>query len=115
MIAEVGGERGALPLMAFAVHRLWEERDREQRLLTEEAYERIGGVAGALAKHADATLERIGGERMPIVRELFRNLVTAEGTRAVREVDEMLSRVPGEPSGRVCRGGAAGPHRRPAV
>ncbi len=32
MIAEVEGERGALPLMAFAVHRLWEERDREERL-----------------------------------------------------------------------------------
>ena len=28
---------------------------------------------------------------MPIVRELFRNLVTAEGTRAVREWDELLS------------------------
>ena len=95
MIAEVEGERGALPLMAFAVHRLWEERDREERLLTEEAYERIGGVAGALAKHAEATLERIGFERLPIVRELFRNLVTSEGTRAVREVDELLSVFPG--------------------
>jgi WD40 repeat protein len=91
MIAEVEGERGALPLMAFAVHRLWEERDRGERLLTGEAYERIGGVAGALAKHAEATLERIGAERLPIVRELFRNLVTARGTRAVREVDELLS------------------------
>ena len=91
IIADVEGERGALPLMAFAVHRLWEERDREDRLLTREAYERIGGVAGALAQHADATLERIGFERLPIVRELFRNLVTAEGTRAVREVDELLS------------------------
>ena len=91
MIAEVEGERGALPLMAFAVHRLWEERNREERLLTGEAYERIGGVAGALAKHAEATLERIGAERLPIVRELFRNLVTAEGTRAVREADELLS------------------------
>ena len=29
MIAEVEGERGALPLMAFAVHQLWEERDRD--------------------------------------------------------------------------------------
>ena len=91
MIAEVEGERGALPLMAFAVHRLWEERDREERLLTEAAYEHIGGVAGALAQHAEATLERIGFERLPIVRELFRNLVTAEGTRTVREVDELLS------------------------
>ncbi len=96
IIAEVEGERGALPLMAFAVHRLWEERDRDERLLTGEAYERIGGVAGALARHAEATLERIGFERLPIVRELFRNLVTSEGTRAVREVDELLSVFPEE-------------------
>ena len=98
MIAEVEGERGALPLLAFAVRRLWEERDRERRLLTEAAHERIGGVAGALARHADATLERIGPERLPIVRELFRNLVTGEGTRAVREVDELLSVFDSQPT-----------------
>jgi hypothetical protein len=33
--------------------------------------------AGALAQHAEETLEAIGHERLPIVRELFRNLVTA--------------------------------------
>ncbi len=35
--------------------------------------------------------KRSGRERLPIVRELFRNLVTAEGTRAVREWNELLS------------------------
>jgi WD40 repeat protein len=48
-------------------------------------------VAGALAQHAEATLERIGTHRTPLVRELFRNLVTAQGTRAARERDELLS------------------------
>ena len=91
MVDEVADERGALPLLAFAVSRLWELRDRERPLLTREAYEKIGGVAGALAQHAEATLEAIGTERLPIVRELFRNLVTAKGTRAIREVDELLS------------------------
>ncbi len=91
MISEVADERGALPMMAFAAHRLWEERDREQRVLTEGGYEGIGGVAGALARHAEATLERIGGDRLPIVRDVFRNLVTAEGTRAVRQTDDLLS------------------------
>jgi WD40 repeat protein/DNA-binding winged helix-turn-helix (wHTH) protein len=91
MIADVEAERGALPLLAFAVHRLWEERERERRLLTREAYLRIGGVAGALARHAETTLDRIGGEHLPLVRELFRNLVTSDGTRAVRETDELLS------------------------
>ncbi len=34
MLAEVEGERGALPLLAFAMARLWEKRDRENGLLT---------------------------------------------------------------------------------
>ncbi len=91
MLAEVEGERGALPLLAFAAARLWEKRDRETGLLTRQAYHDIGGVGGALARHAEATIDRIGTERIAIVRELFRNLVTAEGTRAVREWNELLS------------------------
>ena len=55
-------------------------------------------MAGALAQHAEATLERIGTEREPIVREIFRNLVTAQGTRAVLDVEELLSVFAG-PSG----------------
>ena len=91
MVAGVARERGALPLLAFAASRLWEKRDRERGLLTREAYAEIGGVAGALAQHAEATLGRIGTERITLVRELFRNLVTSQGTRAVRERGELLS------------------------
>jgi hypothetical protein len=71
--------------------RLWELRDEDGRRLTREAYERIGGVGGALGQHAEATLETIGRERLPLVREIFRNLVTAQATRAVREHEELLS------------------------
>jgi WD40 repeat protein/DNA-binding winged helix-turn-helix (wHTH) protein len=91
MLETVEGERGALPMLAFAVARMWEERDHERKLLTREAYDDIGGVAGALAHHAEATLERIGRDRLGVVREIFRNLVTAEGTRAVRQWNELLS------------------------
>jgi WD40 repeat protein len=90
----VEGERGALPLLAFAVARLWEKRDRERELLTYEAYEEIGGVEGALAQHAEATMDRIGSERQGLVREIFRNLVTAQGTRAVIDREELLSAFP---------------------
>ena len=91
MLAEVEGERGALPLLAFAAAQLWEQRDRETGHLTRQAYHDIGGVGGALARHAEATIDRIGTERIAHVREIFRNLVTAEGTRAVREWEELLS------------------------
>jgi WD40 repeat protein len=91
MLAQVAGERGALPLAAFAMARLWDTRDRERGLLTRAAYDEIGGVGGALAQHAEATLDRIGQDRVPVVRELFRNLVTAEGTRGAIDRDELLS------------------------
>jgi WD40 repeat protein len=94
MVDSVEGARGALPLLAFAVSQLWERRDREAKRLTQEAYEEIGGVAGALAQHAEHTLERIGLEREPIVRELFRNLVTAQWTRAAADREELLSVLP---------------------
>jgi len=94
MLETVKEERGALPLLAFAVARLWEKRDREAGLLTREAYKEIGGVAGALAQHAETTLDRIGSEQQPLVREIFRNLVTAQGTRAARDQEELLSVFP---------------------
>jgi len=91
MLGEVGGEEGTLPLLAFAAAQLWERRDHERRLLTREAYEVIGGVSGALARHAEMTLEAIGEQRQPVVREIFRNLVTAQGTRVVQDRQELLS------------------------
>ena len=94
IVQSVAQERGALPLLAFAMARLWEHRDRELGLLTRRGYEEIGGVAGALAQHAEATLETIGAVRLPIVREIFRALVTAEGTRAPRALEELLSAFP---------------------
>jgi WD40 repeat protein len=91
ILAEVEGERGALPLLAFALARLWEKRDRENGLITRQAHRDIGGVGGALARHAEALMERLGPERHGIVREIFRNLVTAQGTRVARDTDELLS------------------------
>jgi hypothetical protein len=93
-VSAVEEARVALPLLAFTVARLWERRDRERACLTREAYLEIGGVAGALAQHAEETLERIGVEHEATVREFFRNLVTAEGTRAVTDWEELLSVAP---------------------
>ena len=72
MVVEVAEERAALPLLAFTAARLWEERDRDNRLLTREAYEDMGGIHGALAGHAEATVAAIGAGRLPVVREIFR-------------------------------------------
>ena len=97
IVSTVEGVRGALPLLAFAVARLWEKRDREKKLLTRLGYQEIAGVEGALAQHAEAMMDRIGSERHGVVREIFRNLVTAQGTRAVIDREELLSAFPDRP------------------
>jgi WD40 repeat protein/DNA-binding winged helix-turn-helix (wHTH) protein len=91
LLDEVAEERAALPIIAFTAFRLWELRERDRRMLTRQALADVGGVGGSLARHAEATIDCIGSDRTGIVRELFRNLVTAEGTRAVREWHELLS------------------------
>jgi WD40 repeat protein len=91
MCAVVEGERGALPLLAFCAAQLWARRDREGGVISRASFDEVGGVAGALARHAETTLATIGGAREGIVRELFRNLVTAQGTRATRDREELLS------------------------
>ena len=53
MLAEVAGERGALPLVAFAMSRLWDARDRERGLLTPRGLprdRRRGRRAGAACR-----------------------------------------------------------------
>ncbi len=94
ILSDVEKERGALPLMAFASARLWEKRDRNSGQLTRKAYKEIRGVAGALAKHAEETMDHIGTIRHPVVREIFRNLVTArkyEGSARYGRVIECFS------------------------
>jgi WD40 repeat protein/serine/threonine protein kinase len=83
MVAEIEHQPGALALLSFTAARLWELRDRHFKQLTRKAYERLGGVGGALAQHAELTLEEMVPEQRALVRVAFRNLVTEEGTRGV--------------------------------
>jgi eukaryotic-like serine/threonine-protein kinase len=80
---------GALPLLQFAASQLWEMRDSERRLLTVDSYHRIGGIAGALASHADAVVAECTQREQPLVRALFLRLVTPERTRALAPVGEL--------------------------
>ncbi len=61
MLAEVEGERGALPLLAFAMARLWEKRDREKgRLITRQAYGTSAVSGERWQGTPKSTLDRIG-------------------------------------------------------
>ncbi|HMG19754.1 MAG TPA: serine/threonine-protein kinase, partial [Kofleriaceae bacterium] len=97
MVATVAGRPGALALLSFTALRLWELRDRHFLRLTAPSYDALGGVEGALARHAEDTLRACTAEEQRLVREAFRHLVTAEGTRAVvgrDELDQVLGTSP---------------------
>src|SRR4029079_5970156 len=63
--------------------RLWELRDRHFHQLSTKAYDAIGGVTGALARHADETVDAMPASERLLVRKAFRHLVTFERPRAV--------------------------------
>jgi len=90
MVDEVRGEAAALPLLQFAGQELWEHRDRKRRLLTRETYRAVGGVAGALAHHADGVLDGLSAAQVTAARLLLVRLVTSSGTRQVVSRTELL-------------------------
>ena len=69
----------------------WKQKQSEAEERELEILEAIETAEATLAQHAEDTLERIGQARTPMVREVFRNLVTAQGTRVARERGELLS------------------------
>ncbi|WP_437593636.1 nSTAND1 domain-containing NTPase [Sorangium sp. So ce1000] len=93
--------RGALPLLQFTAARLWEMRDRGRKLLTRASYEALGGVAGALASHADTVLAGMSERQAKLARVVLERLVTPERTRAVASLGE-LCELPGD-SGEIER------------
>jgi serine/threonine protein kinase len=86
--------RGALPLLSFAATRLWEARDRQRKLLTVSAYNAMGGVGGAFARHADHVAASVPPQSQLLLRAIMTRLVTPEGTRAVVDHRELLSLSP---------------------
>jgi hypothetical protein len=80
---------GALSLLQFAAARLWEGRDRARSVLTRASYEAMGGIAGTLAAHADATLAKLAPTAQKRARAIFVRLVTPERTRAIVDLSEL--------------------------
>ena len=79
---------GGLPLLQFALTELWEVR--QGSVITQRALDAIGGVSGALARHADQVMLSLPDEQRIEARRLLMALVTVEGTRARRSHDELV-------------------------
>jgi serine/threonine protein kinase len=89
---------GALPLLQFAASKLWETRDSARKLLTHHSYAQMGGIAGALASHADSVVNDMPPPQQALVRSIFLRCITPERTRAIVPIEDLreLSREIGE-------------------
>ncbi|MBW2456797.1 MAG: protein kinase, partial [Deltaproteobacteria bacterium] len=83
MVEAVRDEPACLPLLQFTTHLLWERRDPKARLLRRAVYDELGGVAGALARHADGVLDQLSASQTAAARTILLRLVTPDRTRRV--------------------------------
>lgn len=89
LVSSAQGGAGSLPLLQFALAELWEGRDREAGRIPQAALDAMGGVAGALARHADSVLARLGPAEHQAARRLLLSLITEDGTRVGRGEAEL--------------------------
>ena len=94
MLQHLQSIQGALPLLQFAATRLWEARDPARKLLTEKAYQDMGGIAGALAHPRRQRALRPVERRAGAARALMLRLVTSERTRAIVSMEELAQLSP---------------------
>jgi formylglycine-generating enzyme required for sulfatase activity len=84
LIAEVGtAEAANLPLLQFACRTLWDGRDIARRQLLRATYREMGGLAGALAKHADHAVSELSPNEYRTARQLLLRLVVGTTRRSV--------------------------------
>ncbi|GII65705.1 hypothetical protein Skr01_57900 [Sphaerisporangium krabiense] len=87
------GPGGVLPLLSHALLATWQRRRRG--VLTLAGYQATGGLAGALAQTADATVRRLGPSGEPIARRLLLRLVRlGEGTEDTRRKARLTDLMP---------------------
>ncbi|WP_235880426.1 bifunctional serine/threonine-protein kinase/formylglycine-generating enzyme family protein [Polyangium aurulentum] len=88
LVASTGAAEG-LPLLQFALAELWDARAYPADIISAEALDAIGGVAGALARHADHVVFGLPPEERRAARRILTSLVTLEGTRAKATEEEL--------------------------
>lgn len=94
LIEDVRGQPGALPLLQHALAALWRERVNG-RQLTHDAYKTMGGLSGALEKHANRIFDVLTPDQQKLCEHLFLRLVHpgegAEDTKRRVPLTELTS------------------------
>jgi hypothetical protein len=87
ILRDVANEENCLPLLEFALTELWEKRDRSNQLLTVTEYQGLGGLVGALDRHAEEIYQDLAlrGQGECVQRVMLRLVRTGEGKRDTRQ------------------------------
>ncbi|HET7752703.1 MAG TPA: protein kinase [Anaeromyxobacteraceae bacterium] len=89
LVEATAAAEGGLPLLQFALAELWERRDVATGTITHAALREAGGVAGALARHADGVVAALAPPQRAKARRMLLRLVTLDGLRARRTGEEL--------------------------
>jgi tetratricopeptide (TPR) repeat protein len=73
ILDHIEDEPGNLPLLEFALTELWNRRQGE--MLSNDAYEKIGGVAGAISRRAEEEFNRLSSEQQVTAQRVLTRLV----------------------------------------
>ena len=97
LVASTVEAQGSLPLLQFTLAELWERRDHATGVISEASLAEIGGVSGALARHADEVLLALSPSDRQVAREVLLRLVTVDDTRTRRTNEELRAVAPSAP------------------
>ena len=90
LVESASRAEGGLPLLQFALAQLWDSREADQNLISEQSLRAIGGVNGALSRHADSVIRALLPGTRQVARQILINLVGAHNTRRRRPEDELI-------------------------
>lgn len=80
---------GGLPLLQFTLAELWSMREDQGGAIRRADLDRLGGVSGALSRHADQVMAQMTFEERRAARGLLVRMVSGDGTRARRGAQEL--------------------------
>ena len=83
LLQDLDRSAGDLPLLQFALQQLWERRENGK--LTLKAYQKLGGIRGALERQAQGVYDSLDPQTQDCARWIFLNLTQlGEGTEDTR-------------------------------
>lgn len=76
LVSEVVDQPAGLPLLQFVLSQLFDQRDDDT--IRSDALDHLGGLGGAISRHADALFDRCDTAGQAAIRRLFGRLVTVQ-------------------------------------